>query len=316
MALTSADLTAALSEHERRSVGDRRAEGLTIGERLYSSPHVHRLIPDRGAMAIAWLVGTVQWLLSKGLRAEAVEYMSLLLEGTPRSHEARSLGRRHLIESSAAGLALWRPRMLRGARLDGISNLEQVERKGAGAILLSMHVGANHLGNSQPLLRRGLPVHVLGGEEWLFPDRFVGYDGHRAVTLRRLVEEVGGHWIRPRGAYQLCEALLRRGDLCLIPFDVPGGHETEFLNKWAWVRSGVARLSIATGAPIVPVFAGREGDRFFVRLEAPIDPEDHPGLDELVDHLARVVGSEILRRPAERERTPFLGSVWSEPGTR
>ena len=169
MALTSADLTAALSEHERRSVGDRRAEGLTIGERLYSSPRVHRLIPDRGAIAIAWLVGTVQWLLSKGLRAEAVQYMSLLLEGTPRSHEARSLGRRHLIESSAGGLALWRPRMLRGARLDGISNLEQVERKGAGAILLSMHVGANHLGNSQPLLRRGLRVHVLGGEEWLFP---------------------------------------------------------------------------------------------------------------------------------------------------
>ena len=73
---------------------------------------------------------------------------------------------------------------------------------------------------------------------------------------------------------------------------------------------------MATGAPIVPVFAGREGHRFFVRLEAPIDPEDHPGLDELVDHLAQVVGGEILRRPAERERTPFLSSVWSEPGTR
>jgi hypothetical protein len=291
-------LTAALAEHERRS------------------SRVHRLIPDAAAMAIAWLVGTTQWLLSKRLRAEAVQYMSLLLEGTPRSNEARSLGRRHLIESSIGGLALWRTRMLRGARLDGLPNLEQVERSGTGAILLSTHIGANHLANSQPLLLRGRRVHPLGGEEWLFPDRFVGYDGHRAVTLRRLVEEVGGRWIRPNGAFELCAALLRRGDLCLIPFDVPGGHETTFLNKRAWVRSGVARLSMATGAPIIPIFTGREGNTLFVRLTAPVNPEDHPELDELVDHLAKVVGAEILRRPAERERTPFLRSVWTEPGAR
>ncbi len=316
MALTSADLTAALAEHERRSVGDRRAEGLTVAERLYSSRRIHRLVPDRAAIAIAWLTGTVQWLLSKRLREEALQYMSLLLEGTPRSHEARSLGRRHLIESSAAGLALCRPWMLRSARLDGLSNLEQVERGGAGAILLSMHLGANHLGNSQPLLRRGCRLHVLGGEEWLFPDRFVGYDGHRAVSLRRLVEERGGRWIRPNGAYELCQTMLRRGELCLIPFDVPGSKETTFLGKRAWVRSGVARLAMATGAPIVPIFAGREGHRLFVRLETPIDPEDHQGLDELVDHLAQVVGGEILRRPAERERTQFLCSVWSEPEAR
>ncbi len=309
--MTATDLTAALAEHETRSVGDRRAEGLTVGERLYSSTRLHRLVPDRAFIPIAWLVGTLQWLFSKRLRADALRYMELLLEGTPRSHEARSLARRHLIESAVAGMALWRPWMLRAARLDGVSNLKQVERQGAGAILLSMHVGANHLGNSQPLLRRGRRVHPLGGEEWLFPDRFVGYDGHRAVSLRRLVEERGGHWIRPKGAFELCEVLLRRGEFCLIPFDVPGSKETTFLGKRAWVRTGVARLALAAGAPIVPVFAGREGHRFFVRLEAPIDPEDFSGLDELVDHLAQVVGAEILRRPEERERTPFLSSVWT-----
>jgi hypothetical protein len=312
----SADLTAALAEHDRRSVGDRRAEGLTIAERLYSSRRIHRLVPDRLFIAIAWLVGTVQWFLSKRLRAEAVQYMGLLLQGTPRSHEAQSLGRRHLIESSVAGLALWRTRMLRGARVDGLPNLAEVERRGSGAILLSTHIGANHLANSQPLLVRGRRVHALGGEEWLFPDRFVGYDGHRAVTLRRLIEEIGGRWIRPNGAFELCAALLRRGDLCLIPFDVPGRHETTFLNKRAWVPSGAARLSMVTGAPIIPIFTGREGHKLFVRLRTLIDPEDHSDLDELVDHLAQVIGAEILRRPAERERTPFLSSVWTEPEAR
>jgi lauroyl/myristoyl acyltransferase len=316
VAVTTTDLTAALAEHESRSIGDLRAEGLTVAERLYSSPRVHRLIPDRAAMAIAWLVGTTQWLLSKRQRAEAHRYMSLLVEGTPRSHEARALARAHLVESSAAGIVFWRTPMLRSARVDGLSHLEHVERRGAGAILLSAHLGANHLGKAQPLLSGGRRIQILGGDEWLFADRFAGYDGHRAIRLRRMAEELGGRWIRPNGAYELCQALLRQGELCLFPFDVPGSTEATFLDKRAWVRSGVARLALETGAPIVPVFAGREGHRLFVRLEAPIEPEDHPDLDGLVQHLAQVVGGEILRRPDERERTPFLSSVWSEPGSR
>jgi hypothetical protein len=306
----AADLAAALTEHEGRSVGDRRAEGLTLAERLYSSPLVHRIIPDRGAIAIASLMGTAQWLFSKRLRTEALQYMSLLLEGTARSHEARSLARRHLIESSARGILFWRLRMLGRARLDGASTLTQLERRGAGCILVVSHLGANSLGQTQPLLREGCRLHVVGGE-WLFTERFDGYEGHRAVSLRRTVEEAGGRWIRPNGAYALCEALLRRGEFLLIAFDVPGSHETTFLAKQAWVPSGFARLAMATGAPIVPIAAGREGHRLFVRLGAVIDPRDYAGVDELVDHLARVMGDEILTRPAERERVPFLSSLWS-----
>jgi lauroyl/myristoyl acyltransferase len=312
----SAELAAALREHEARSIGEQRAEEVTPAQRLYSSPRLHRLIPDRLALAVASVVGTAQWAFSKRLRTEAVQYMDLLLEGTPRSREARALARRHLIESAARGIVFWRARMPQVARVDGLFTLERASRQGAGAILLSAHLGASSLAQSQAVSHRGFRLHVLGGEEWLFPDRFVGYEGHRAVGLRRSVERAGGLWIRPKSAYGLCEALLQRGELCFIPFDVPGGHATTFLNKPAWVRSGVARLSMATGAPIIPVATGREGHRLFVRLGSPIDPAQHAGLGELVDHLAQVVGAEILRRPAERERTPFLGSVWTHPESR
>ena len=134
----------------------------------------------------------------------------------------------------------------------------------------------------------------------------VGRKGHLALTLARRTEGAGGRLVAPPDSFGRCRALLQRGELCWIAFDVAGDHETTFLGKPARVRSGIARLALQTGAQVVPIFVGRSSHRLYARLDAPIDPGMFPAPDELIDHLSAVVGKEMLARPAECTQTQLL----------
>ena len=104
--------------------------------RLFSSPALQRLVPDRLIPSLAALHARAQWLLSPRRRAAARQAMSNLVGGSSRSSEVEPLTRQHLLERSFIGIAHWRPWMLRNTRLQGHANLGAAIARGRGVLLM------------------------------------------------------------------------------------------------------------------------------------------------------------------------------------
>jgi KDO2-lipid IV(A) lauroyltransferase len=102
-------------------------------------------------------------------------------------------------------------------------------------------------------------------------------------------------WLGLRDALNRNEVVLVHGDRLM-----PGqrGVRMEFLGRPALLPSGPVRLAIASGAPIVPLFAPRDPDgRVRILLEKPIlvDPHAalidvvHPAMRELANAMERII---------------------------
>ena len=86
----------------------------------------------------------------------------------------------------------------------------------------------------------------------------------RATTTGGGVSRAGakarsGRPIPARGSFPMLAALLARGKLLYLFFDMPGSRETRFLGKTAMLADGTARLAAATDALVVPLRARRIG---------------------------------------------------------
>lgn len=69
---------------------------------------------------------------------------------------------------------------------------------------------------------------------------------------------------------------LRRGGIVVVPLDqnqMPHrGVFVDFFDQPACTSTLLARLSLATGVPVLPVFAGWQGEDLLAEVEAPIEP--------------------------------------------
>lgn len=167
---------------------------------------------------------------------------------------------------------------------------------GQGLLIATAHLGNWEL-LAAALRRRGLDGAVVGrhrrgdsSSTWLVEMR----RGLGIATLaqdepaRRMLE------VLRRGATLgiLCDLEVRRLDGRFVPF----------FGRPALTTPALARLSLRTGAPVVPMFGFfRAGGRYRVRLAPPIWPEGR-GDDAVAALTARylaVVEDEIRARPAE-----------------
>ena len=93
----------------------------------------------------------------------------------------------------------------------------------------------------------------------------------------------------------LIDQRVRRDDGILVPF----------FGRDAVTTPVLARLSMRTGAPVVPIFGFMEaGGRWRIAFREPIGPESESGADEaraaaLTARYLAVVEHEIRQRPAE-----------------
>lgn len=279
-----------------------RAEALPKTARLYSSRRVQRLVPHRLAVAAGWLRGRLWWHTQGKRREKALRDMRQLLSGVGREREARIAARDHLVEVSVKQLIPWRPWMFDGATVGGLEHLNRAVARGGGAVLVSVHLGPYSV---RPLALRGHRLNVVLDRQ-AFRQPFLGVAGLRRLTILRNVLEVGGTPIGPPRAYEQLKAALERGEVAALSFDVPGSHSTPFAGRRAHVRTGAARLALATGAPLVPGLVRRRGHRLHVQLHPPMVPEDFAGVDELIAYLADLFAKEILARPGEYTSASFL----------
>lgn len=159
-------------------------------------------------------------------------------------------------------------RVLPGPGLDKWRALQERYRSGLIGV-------TGHLGNWELLLQI---LHVNGARP------FGGAVAKRIPNprLNKLVEELRGAFGVPTlygdsGVTTMARVLGRGETLGLVPdqdIEELGGLFVEFMGRPAYTPIGPARLSLATGAPIVVVFARRvDGDRLEVVINDPIEPD-------------------------------------------
>ncbi len=101
------------------------------------------------------------------------------------------------------------------------------------------------------LQARGLRVNLSGGRR-LWEPPLEGHEGRWIKTQNVWAEEAGARWVRKPGSFEVVRALLDRGELCWMNWDVPGNTPAVFLDRPVTAASGIARLALELGTPVLP----------------------------------------------------------------
>jgi lauroyl/myristoyl acyltransferase len=215
---------------------------------------------------------------------------------------------RRLIEDAVRAELQWRPRAYRGISIQGYERFEAARaRSEAGVIVANLHVGP-FLGLVHALAARDVKLYLPGGE-WGVPT-VAGLRGRWIATQNRWVEEAGCRWVPVGGSYPVLRALLERGEACLLAVDVPGDVDVELAGRPARVRSGIARLALETGSPILPIVTLRRGWSFVGMIGKPIDPAEFDDPATLTRHLVAAQAPVFLQE-AEQVHAHAV-DVWDD----
>lgn len=173
----------------------------------------------------------------------------------------------------------------------GMDRLEEVLRRGRGAIICSAHFGNYELG-ALMLSFSGHPVTTVfrsTGSRRL--DRlFARLRRGRGVSLLPLGQATSG-----------LRAVLRQGGIVALLADrdfSPHTHPFPFFGAPANLPRGPAVLAARTRACLVPAFLVRGvDDHYMMEFEAPIDPESAGGVNELQAALVAAMERTIGAHP-------------------
>lgn len=165
---------------------------------------------------------------------------------------------------------------LHGSRLQALIGrrssqraLDEALAAGNGAILVSPHLGNWELGGLG-LADLGYRLNVLTFRE---PDEKVNELRERVRNERGIgTIYVDRDDTSPLAIIEAINALRRNEVLCLLG-DRDGSSNTiliNFFGKSTPFPTGAAYLSLASGAPVIPVFVPLEGDRYATLMEEPI----------------------------------------------
>jgi lauroyl/myristoyl acyltransferase len=287
----------------------------SLAIRVRTAPRLRRLTPTSIAVARAVKQGGELWEQNPEQRVQARAAIEAIVAGTSRADEVEELARAHMIENEAHRALFWQP--WQAARMDSLSSdrLRAALSRRRGVLLSMCHLGpffhTASLGASV-----GRTLYAVGGP-WCFEQPSPDYWGRRVVRRLEGLREHGGRLVRAAGCFPVLHTLLREGELVLLQFDVPGHRATDFLGKPVALADGSVRLSLQTGAPIVPVRPRREGHRVWMDIAAPLNPDDFAGAQELHTALAAVHERFILELPhtLEDPRRPGSWEEWATPSS-
>lgn len=292
-----------LGELERPTAHLSELTGQTLPMRVYGSTWFHRLLPDPVALRLAALRGWLEWFVVPRRRAEA-----LALAGAIRGVASTTFARQRLIEDAVRAEVQWRPWMCRGMPVEGYEHFEAARAvSGAGVILANLHAGP-FLGLVHALAARGVKLYLPGGT-WGVPT-VEGLRGRWIATQNRWLDEAGCRWVPVGGSYPVLRALLERGETCLMALDVSGTLDVELAGRPARVRTGIARLALETGSPILPIVTLRRGWGLVGTIGVPIDPAEFHDPTTLTRHVVAVQEPVFLRAPEQIHATAI--DVWDD----
>jgi KDO2-lipid IV(A) lauroyltransferase len=255
---------------------------------------VLRRVPPPLVPPLSEAAGTAAWLLSARAR-DAVRANQLVIVPGRRPRVRRTFVnqvRNYLDTFRLLGVSAETVRDR--VDVDGWDRFLSAHARGRGVVIASAHFGPVNV-CGQILISRGYPTTMPVEDE----------TGELARIINRARAALGGTFVATssaRGVYRV----LRQGGVLGVIADraVTGvGERVEFFGREALLPSAHISLALRAGAPVLPAFAYRTGQRFCLRFEEPLelarsgdhDADVRNGMREFV----RVMERHLGRRPEE-----------------
>jgi KDO2-lipid IV(A) lauroyltransferase len=243
-----------------------------------------RLLPESARMTLGRWGGQLGYLLDVRHRRVALNNLELAYpEWSPVERKRVAKQSFGNIGAAAVELAtsseLDRKSYLQRLDVEGWEHFERAEREESGVLLMTAHIG-NWEALAQTMALRGRPVSFVARPL---------DNPYLEREIRRIRERFGNRTIAKRGAARKLIRTLRAGGITGLLIDQrvhPNeGKAYEFFGHPAHTTPLVARLSLRTGAPVVPVFGIPLEDwkRCRIVFREPIFPE--PNGEDAVDRL-------------------------------
>lgn len=180
--------------------------------------------------------------------------------------------------------------------------LDELRAHGKGVIILSAHLGNWELGASG-LAKHGYPLNAVVLQQ---PDPKLDHLYQRYRTNRGIKPIPFGRAARE------CIAALRRNEIVAVLGDrdyTGGRHTVEFFGQPARLPDGPAKLALATGAPLLPVFIVRLPDDTVVfTLGEPIWADrQRDTVPDVMNRMARAIEKGIS---AHSEQWYLFHDLW------
>jgi Kdo2-lipid IVA lauroyltransferase/acyltransferase len=268
--------------------------------------HLASLIPDFILYPIGVIGGFLGYCFDR--RHLKIGMKNLSIAFPERSEKER----RHILRASYVNLGrgaaeyvrlagFFHKRLKARVKYDRLDYWEEVMRKypGKGLVVLSAHFGNFELMACAHAMH-GYQINLVHHTQ-----RFLA--GDALMTFAR--ERAGVEILRKHSAARAVLKALRTGDLVGVPFDQNAKRSeavwVPFFGEPAATTSGLARMVLISGAPVIPAFIVREPDgrhhRIEIQDEIPIQHTDNAEADVL-ENTARFVKSieNMVRRYPEQ----------------
>ncbi len=178
-------------------------------------------------------------------------------------------------------------------QIDGHPHYAAARAAKRGVIVVTAHMGSFEVGMAA-LRRQDAKIHVVFRR-----DVFGRFERMRSALRAKLgvieapVDDGWTIWMRLRDALLNDEVVVLQGDRVM-----PGqkGHRVPVLGADMLLPTGPVKLSLATGAPIVPVFSVRTPGgkiRLCVEPAIRVNESDPAGVDRAMEQLGGVIGKYI-----------------------
>jgi len=285
----------------------RREVAMLTGALARAAERALPLIPRALMGPFAEVVGTLAYLAAPGARRAVHANLAVIAP----ERNTRGVVRRVFVEQTRNYVEIFSiPRLdpktlLAEVRTDGWEHVAHAYERGKGLILASAHLGpVSFVG--QILLAHGYPVAL--------PVEIATSEFQRSVNRAR--SGAGLQLIRTDSAVGIFR-FLREGKVLGILADraVTGvGEKVEFFGREALLPSAAVVLSLRTGAPLVPAFAGgRDGvltASLSPPLEIPTTGDREADVREGVQRFARVLERYVRSAP---EQWTVFEDFWHGP---
>ena len=253
-------------------------------------------IPQTLIGPFAEVVGTLAYLAAPGARRAVRANLAVVAP----ERNSSGLARRIFVEQARNYVEIFSipqigpKKLLAELQTSGWEHVSHAYDQGKGVILASAHLGpVSFVG--QMVLAHGYPVAL--------PVEVATSEFQRSVNRAR--GGAGLQLIRTDSALGIYR-FLREGKVLGILADraVTGvGEQVEFFGRQALLPSAAVVLSLRTGAPLVPCFAGRSDGQLTATFEPPLDipntGDRAADVREGVQRFARVLERYVRRNPEQ-----------------
>jgi lauroyl/myristoyl acyltransferase len=261
------------------------------------------------------------WHTSAYLRRNTLENARYLLGPGASTRDRRRLARSTITShwdfiSDFGRMRRWpKQRLLEEIEsVEGEAGYREARALGRGVVLVTAHLGSFEVGLASLCSIEPVVYVVFKRDPMAVFDRLRSEQRRKLGVVEAPVDDGLHVWLELRDALRRDEVVLMQGDRAL-----PGQKavDIDFCGRPMKIPTGPARLALAAGAPLVPVFSVRTPNRKVrIVLEAPIvpDPGD-PGADPLpiVRRLTSVIERYVRAYP---EQWLMIHPAWEDDGPR